>query len=79
MAKIKCGCSYPNEKGWHLDEQIITTRREQKIEQAKTEREMLGWFLNVYYKKGETGLNALATYLEATEDREPEVFYEWEM
>ena len=76
--KKKCSCSLPNEKGWHLDEQVFTTNREIKVSEKKLELNVLGWVLNVYCKKGDAGLEALAKHYEAVSDREIEIFCEWE-
>ena len=74
----KCSCSLPEEKGWHLDDQVSTTQREIKLGEKQTELDLLGWFLNVYWKKGDEGIEALARHYEAVSDREIEVFCEWE-
>jgi hypothetical protein len=68
----------PDEKGWHLDDQFTTNYRSLKLDQQKTELDVLGWVLNVYWKKGNAGIEALAKHYEAVSDREIEVFCEWE-
>jgi hypothetical protein len=76
--KTKCSCSLPNEKGWHLDDEVATNYRSLKLAEEQQQLDLMGWFLNVYWKKGDEGIEALAKHYEAVSNREIEVFCEWE-
>jgi hypothetical protein len=68
----------PEEKGWHLDDEVTTNYRSLKLAEEQQQLDLMGWFLNVYWKKGDAGIEALAKHYEAVSDREIEVFCEWE-
>lgn len=76
--KNKCSCTLPEEKGWHLDDEVKTTFRSLRLAEEKNFIDSLGYFLNVYWKKGDVGIEALQKHFEAVSDREIEVFCEWE-
>lgn len=76
--KTRTCCSRPTETGWHKDDEVVTTFGSLKLDQEQTLLDQLGYFLNVYWKKGDSGISALQEYYEKMTAHELEVFCEWE-
>lgn len=78
--KIKCSCSLPNESGWHLDDEVVTTYRSLRIAESEAASEMMAYVLNVYWKRGDKGMALLQDNLDKYGGKfsNDEVFCQWE-
>lgn len=60
-----CSCSNPTAKGWHVDDEAGITFGGLKKAQNEAAQQMLDYVLNIYFKKGDEGLENLARSVES--------------